>query len=77
MAETTRIFEEIVRGVFKEMKGHVRSLMEGEELPSKEPLRPETTLDMSSAATISSCEVSEMTLTSPWSERMFRGYADP
>lgn len=76
-AQTTRIFEETLRGVFKEMNGHVRSLMEGEELPSKEAPRPETTLDMSSRATVSSRDLSEMTLKSPWSERMFKGYADP
>ena len=76
-AETTHIFEETLRGVFEEMKGHVRTLMKGEELPSNEPLRPETTLDMSSAATVSSRDLSEMTLRSPWSGRMFKGYADP
>lgn len=64
-AQTTRIFEETLRGLFKEMKGHVRSLMKGEELPSKKPPRPETTLDMSSTATVTSRDLFEMTLKSP------------
>ena len=71
--ETTRIFEDKIHSVFKIMKKRLKSLMIGEERPSQEPLMAETTLDLSTTATISSREVSEMTLKSPWSKWTGKG----
>lgn len=69
----THIFEETLRGVFEEMVEHVKSLLTGEERSSKQPFRPETTLDLSTAATVSSSEKSEMTLEGPRSIRRCKG----
>ena len=75
--KTSRVFEENLRGVFEEMVEHVRSLVEGKERPSKQPLSPETALDLSTVATVSSREISEMTLEGPWSRQMWKGWVYP
>ena len=47
--------------------------MRGEAQASKDPLRPESTVDLSTAATVSAQDMAEMTLASPSSKWMGKG----
>jgi len=67
------VFENKLRLVHREVIEHVRSIMRGEAQPKKDPLRPESTVDLSTAATVSTQEMAEMTLASPSSKWMGKG----
>lgn len=71
--KTALIFENKLRLVHREVVEHVRSFMRGEAQPTKDPLRPESTVDLSTAATVSTQEITEMTLASPSSKWMGKG----
>jgi len=71
--KTALIFENNLRLVHREVVEHVRSNMRGEAQPTKDPLRPESTVDLSTAATVSTQEMAEMTLASPNSKWMGKG----
>lgn len=71
--KTALIFEDSLRVVHREVAEHVRSIIRGEAQPTKEALRPESTVDLSTAATVSSQEMAEMTLASPSSRWMGKG----
>lgn len=72
--KTTHIFGEIIRGVFEDMKKHMRSIMRRTEQSSKEPLSPETALDLSAASSRSSRDATKTILKSPYSDWGFNGY---
>lgn len=71
--ETALVFENKLRDVHREVVEHVRSIMGGKEQPKKDPLKPESTVDLSTAATVSFQEMAEMTLASPSSKWMGKG----
>lgn len=64
-AKTAIAFRDSLRLVYREVVEHVRRLMTGEAQPMKDPLRAESTVDLSTAATVATREVAEMTLPSP------------
>ena len=68
------VFERIVHLTYSEVSEHVRSIMRGEEQPSEKPMRADSTVDLTTAATSSSQEVSNMDLKSPMSKWMGKGY---
>jgi len=71
--KTAFVFENKLRLVHREVVEHVRSNMRREAQPTKDPLRPESTVDLSTAATVSTQEMAEMTLASPNSKWMGKG----
>lgn len=71
------VFGKTLRLVYEEINDHIRRIMSGEESPSKEALRPDSTLDLSTAATISSQDSSDMVLKSPFSQWRGKGYVSP
>lgn len=71
--KTALVFENKLRLVHREVVDHVRSIMGGEAQSTKDPLRPESTVDLSTAATVSTQEMAEMTLESPNSKWMGKG----
>ena len=68
------VFERIIRLTYSEVSEHVRSIMRGEEQPSEKPMRADSTVDLTTAATSSSQEVSNMVLKSSMSKWMGKGY---
>ena len=72
-AKTALIFENNLHLVHREVVEHVRSFMRGEAQSTKDPLRPESTVDLSTAKTVSTREMAEMTLASPNSKWMGKG----
>lgn len=71
--KTALILENTLRLVHREVTKHIRSMMRGEAKFKKNPLRPESTVDLTSAATVSTKEMAEMTLASPSSKWMGKG----
>ena len=71
--KTALTFENTLRLVHREIVEHVRSIMRRGAQPTKDPLRPESTVDLSTAATVSTREMAEMTLASPNSRWMGKG----
>lgn len=71
--KTAIIFENRLRLVHSDVIEHVRSITRGETQSTKDPLRPESTVDLSTAATVSTHEMAEMTLASPISKWMGKG----
>lgn len=72
-SKTALVFENSLRLLYREVVEHIRSIMRGEAQASKDPLRPESTVDLSSAATVSTQDMAEMTLASPSSRWMGKG----
>ena len=72
-SKTALIFENSFRLLYREVVEHVRSIMRGDAQATKDPLRPESTVDLSAAATLSTQEMAEMTLASPSSRWMGKG----
>lgn len=62
-----------VQNVHREVVKYVRSIVRGEAKFTKDLLKPESTVDLSSAVTVSIREMSEMTLASPSSKWMGEG----
>lgn len=71
--KTALNFENSLRLVYREVVEHVRKIMREEAQPTKDPLRPESTVDLSTAATVSTQEMAEMTLASSSSTWMGKG----
>ena len=71
--KTALVFENKLGLVHREAVEHVRSILRGETQPTKDPLRPESTVDLSTAATVSTQEIAKMTLASPNSKWMGKG----
>ena len=71
--KTALVFENKLRLVHREVVEHVRSIMRGVAQSTKDPLRPESTVDLSTAATVSTQEMAKMTLASPNSKWMGKG----
>ena len=71
--KTALVFENNLRLVHREVVEHVRSIMREEAQSTKHPLRPESTVDLSTAATVSIQEIAKMTLASPNSKWMGKG----
>ena len=67
------VFKNILQLVHREAVEHVRSITRGEAKSTKDPLRPESTVDLSTAATVPIQEMAEMTLASPNSKWMGKG----
>ena len=67
------VFGRTLRLAYQEVSGNV-SLMKGDERLSDEPLRADSTVGLSTAATVSSQESSEMTLKLPLSRWMGKEY---
>ena len=67
------VFENKLRLVHREVVEHVRSIMRGELQSTKYPLRPDSTVDLSTAATVSAQQMAKMTLASPYSKWMGKG----
>ncbi len=59
--------------VHREVVEYVRSIVRANVKLTKDPLKPESTVDLSTAATVSTREMSEMTLASPSSKWMGKG----
>ncbi len=68
------VFERTVHLTYLEVSEHVRSVMRGEEQPSDKPMRADSTVDLTTAATSSSQEASDMVLKSSISKWMGKGY---
>lgn len=66
-------FERTVHRTYREVSEHVRSIMKGEEQPYNKPMRADSTVDLTTAATSSSQEASDMVLKSPMSRWMGKG----
>lgn len=71
--KTALVFENTLRLVHREAVEHVRSIMRGDAQCTKDFLRPDSTVDLSTAATVSTQEMAEMTLASPNSKWMGKG----
>ena len=72
--QAAAVFERTVQLIYFEVSEHIRSIMRGKEQPSDKPLRADSTVDLTTAATLSSQEVSDIVLKSPTSKWMGKGY---
>ena len=66
-------FERTLHRIYREVSNHVRSIMRGEEQSSDKPMRADSTVDLTTAATSSSQEASDMVLESSISKWMGKG----
>ena len=66
-------FERTIHRTYGEVSDHIRSIMRGEEQPCDKPMRADSTVDLTTAATSSSQEASDMVLKPPMSRWMGKG----
>ena len=71
--KTALVFQDKLRLVHREVVEHVSSIVKAEAQATTHPLRPESMVDLSTAATVSTQEMAKMTLASPYSKWMGKG----
>jgi hypothetical protein len=67
-------FQECLRRVYVDIVTQIKLILAGKRLPSKECMKPESTIDLSSVATVSSRDSLEMSLRPRISSHLFKGY---